>query len=96
MATQEDCRGTCSPRYMCCSIRTTGIGGDACRLPSYMSAVPIIEPEFAYRIAGIYVSVYKTAGFDAAQVYLDHMTRGNSELRSHLIPFIVELGEKTK
>jgi len=57
---------------------------------------PVIEPRFAQKIAGIYVTVYQASGWDTAQAYLDNITKGDVALKSVLVPFIVEAGNDKK
>jgi hypothetical protein len=57
-----------------------------------MRTIPLIEPEFANRIATRYVSMYRKDGFQEAKVYLDRMAGDNVELREHLVKIIVDIG----
>ena len=56
----------------------------------------MIHPLFAERIASRYVTIYQREGFERAQEYLVSMVKGDEDLRNHLVPFIVDEGNRRK
>jgi hypothetical protein len=56
----------------------------------------MIHSKFAEKIATRYVTLYQQSGYDAAQKYFEYITKGNTELQQHLVPYIVEEGTRRK
>ena len=55
-----------------------------------------IHPKFAWRVASRYVTIYQRDGFAEAQKYLETISKGDTELQQHLVPFIVDEGTRRK
>lgn len=56
----------------------------------------MIHSKFAEKIATRYVTMYQKSGYATAQKYLENITKGNTELQQHLVPYIVEEGTRRK
>jgi hypothetical protein len=54
----------------------------------------LIHPKFAERVASRYVTIYQRDGFGEAQKYLAEMVQGSTKLQEHLVPYIVEEGNR--
>jgi hypothetical protein len=54
----------------------------------------LIHPLFAERVASRYVTIYQRDGFGEAQKYLADMVKGSTKLQEHLVPYIVEEGNR--
>ena len=56
----------------------------------------MIHPKFAWRVASRYVTIYQRDGFADAQKFLVSITSGDTELQQHLVPFIMDEGNRRK